>query len=158
MANNGEKTIYELFEISIWVKAVGAFGEVLGGIAIALIPSSYVLHTALLLSQGNLDADADDLIIKGITAAAHAFAVSNNWLVGIYFFMRGFVQLLLVYALFKNKLWAYPAMLLLLVLFVCTQAYQIYLSQSIATMLITVIDIVTIYLVWHEYRVVTRAR
>ena len=151
MSDNDEKTIYELFWLSILLKALGSIGEMIAGVALALVPSTFVLHTALLLTQGDIDGDADDFLSRGLVSAAHTFAISNDVLIGIYLFVRGLVQLLLVLALFKNKLWAYPLLLIVLFIFVCTQGYEIYLSHSIATGVITVIDLITIYLVWREY-------
>jgi uncharacterized membrane protein len=156
MNDRGKKTIYELFWLSILVKALGSAGEMIAGIAVALVPSTFVLHMALLLSQGDVDGDADDFLARGLSSAAHSFAISNGVLIGAYLFVRGLVQLLLVLALFKNKLWAYPLLLLVLFIFICTQVYEIYLSHSIATGVITVIDLITMYLVWREYTIVRR--
>jgi uncharacterized membrane protein len=87
------------------------------------------------------------IILKAIGSVGEIIA-------GIYIFVRGLVQLLLVYALFRNKLWAYPALIFVLFVIVCTQLYAIFLSHSIATSIITLLDIVTIYLVAREYSVV----
>jgi uncharacterized membrane protein len=147
-----EKTIYELFRISIWVKILGSLGEMIAGVAIALIPSTAVLQIALYFSQGDTN-DSDDFVAHWLMSLAHAFSVSNNLFVGAYLFARGLVQLLLGFALLRNKLWAYPALLLVLVVFVITQIYAIYTTYSILAILITIVDVVTIYLVWHEYRI-----
>ena len=154
MNGNEEKTIYELFQFSLWIKVFGSVGEMVGGIFIAFIPSAFVLNTALLLAQG--ESDSDDFLSRGLLSAAHSFAISNNAFIGAYLFVRGLVQFLLVIALFRNKLWAYPLLILVLLILVITQVYDIYLSHSIATGVITVVDIVTIYLVWHEYQVVRK--
>ena len=154
MSGNEEKTIYELFQFSLWIKVLGSIGEMVGGIFIAFIPSTFVLNIALLLAQG--ENDSDDFLSRGLLSAAHSFAISNSLFIGAYLFVRGLVQFLLVIALFRNKLWAYPLLLLVLLILVVTQTYDIYLSHSIATGVITVIDLVTIYLVWHEYQMVRK--
>jgi uncharacterized membrane protein len=156
MTTRGEKTIYQLFEISVLIKALGSIGEMVAGAAIAFVPSTLVLNTALFLSQGDIGGDADDFVARGLVDVAHWLLISNSLLIGAYLFARGFIQFLLVIALFKNKLWAYPAMLAVLLLFVITQAYQIYLSHSILASVITLIDIVTIYFVWKEYNIVRK--
>jgi uncharacterized membrane protein len=156
MNDGNEKTIYELFRVSIWLKALGSMGEMLAGISIAFIPSTFVLHTALLFAQGDIDGDSDDFLAHGLVSAAHSFVRSNNLLIGVYLFIRGLVQFLLVLALFKNKVWAYPLLLLVLLILVITQGYAIYVSHSIVASVITVIDLITMVLVWHEYGIVRR--
>ncbi len=156
MNNREEKTIYELFRFSIIIKALGSIVEIVAGTLIALIPARFVLNTALLFTQGT--PDNDDFIAQGIIHAVHSFVVGNNLLIGAYWFTRGFVQLLLAIALLKNKIWAYPLLILVLTILVVTQTYDIYLSHSIATGFITAVDLITIYLVWHEYRIVERVR
>ncbi len=157
MQDKNEKTIYELFKLSIWIKILGSLGEMVGGFASAFIPSAFVLHAALYFSQGTTD-DADDFIAHELIRVAHSFSTSNHLLIGVYFFMRGLVQLLLAIALLRNKIWAYPLLLLVLFFLVVTQIYAIYFSHSIITVGITIIDIVTIYLVGHEYAIVRKIR
>src|ERR1019366_1536688 len=107
MSDREEKTIYELFRLSIIVKALGSIVEIVAGAAIALIPSTFVLNAALLLSQGDTSGDADDFLAQDMIHALHWLALSNNWLIGLYLFVRGLVQFLLAIALLKNKIWAY---------------------------------------------------
>ncbi len=152
MRTQNEKTIYELFRVSIWVKILGSLFEMIAGVAIAFIPSTFVMNAALYLTQGNTD-DADDFLTRELLSAAHSFSVSNALLVGGYVFARGLVQLLLSFALLRNKLWAYPLLLLVLLILILTQLYAIYLSHSILTGLITIVDMITVYLVWHEYSI-----
>jgi uncharacterized membrane protein len=157
MQDKNEKTIYELFKISIWIKILGSLGEMIIGLASAFISSAFVLRVALYFSQGSTD-DADDFIARGLMSAAHAFSASNALFIGIYLFIRGLVQLLLAIALLRNKIWAYPLLLLVLLILVVTQTYAIYFSHSILTGVITVVDIITIYLVGHEYNIVRSIR
>jgi len=158
MANQNEKTIYELFCISIWLKIIGSAGEMIAGSLIALIPSTYVLHVALFLTQGDTGGEADDFFARELMTLAHTFAISNDLLIGVYIFVRGFIQFLLSLALLRNKLWAYPLLVLILVILVGTQLWAISLSQSIATAALTLVDIITIYLVWHEYAIARGSR
>jgi uncharacterized membrane protein len=52
MHTRGEKTIFELFRLSILLKALGSIGEMITGIAIAFIPGSFVLSVASASQKG----------------------------------------------------------------------------------------------------------
>lgn len=158
MEEEKPKTITELFWVSIVIKAIGSGVEMLGGIASMLIPSAYISQLALQLTQTYLDGDKDDFITKSLVHLAHTFASTGNMFIGIYFFVRGSIQFLLVVALFKNKLWAYPALLVVLALLVLSQGYDVYFSHSIVTAVITLTDIVTFFLVMREYKIVRSLR
>jgi uncharacterized membrane protein len=158
MNNREEKTIYELFKISIIFKAIGSVAEMLAGLSIALIPGPAVLRAALFISQGDSDGDVNDFLARGVLGVAHWLSISNAWFIGAYLFLRGLVQLMLVLALLKNKLWAYPALLIVMGILICTQVYDLYLSHSIPTGLLTIFDLVTMYLIWHEYMLVRKMK
>ena len=157
----GEKTIYELFRLSILLKAIGSIGEMVTGFAIAFIPGSLVIGVANYLSRGSVGGtDLDDMISHTLVGFAHTFAANPtvNLFLGGYLFIRGLVQFLIVIALFKNKVWAYPALIIVLLIIIATQLYAIYVSHSITASIVTVIDIITIFLVAHEYSIVQKAR
>jgi uncharacterized membrane protein len=160
MHTRGEKTIFELFRLSILLKALGSIGEMITGIAIAFIPGSFVLSVASAFTKGSTGTDLDDMIAHALVHFAHSFAANEtlNLLLGGYLFVRGFVQFLIVIALYKNKLWAYPALIIVLIIIIATQAYAIYVSHSITASVVTIIDIITIYLVWHEYHIARAVR
>src|SRR5258707_15551921 len=61
------------------------------------------------------------------------------------------VKLVLVVALLRNKLWAYPLMIVTLAVFVCYQIYRFALSHSVLMILLTLFDVVVIFLTWLEY-------
>ncbi len=146
-----KKTIYELFRISIWINILSCLGEMLAGLATAFIPSTLVLSAAVYFSQTYGGDVTHDFLAQIFIHAAHLFVVSNDLLIGLYIFVRGLVQLIPSLALLRNKLWAYPVMICILLVLVVAQIYAIYLSHSVATGIVTIIDIITIYLVWHEY-------
>jgi uncharacterized membrane protein len=158
MNTREEKTIYELFKLSIIFKAVGSIAEMLAGITIALIPGSAVLHAALFITHGDVDGDVNDILARGVIGAAHWLSISNGWFIGGYLLLRGLIQLVLVLELLRNKLWAYPALLVVMSLLVVTQIYDIYFSHSIPTISLTIFDLVTMYLIWHEYVLVKKAQ
>jgi uncharacterized membrane protein len=68
------------------------------------------------------------------------------------------VKVLLVIGLLKEKRWAYPASLAILAAFVAYQVYRYSYTHSIGLIVLTAFDLVVIWLVWHEWRLLRRHR
>jgi uncharacterized membrane protein len=66
------------------------------------------------------------------------------------------VKLFLVAGRLRNKLWAYPASLVVMGLFIVYQIYRFSYTHGWGLIVLSVFDIVVIWLIWHEYRVVRR--
>ena len=65
--------------------------------------------------------------------------------------MHGAVKIVLVIALLLNKLWAYPWMITVLLIFIGYQLYRIALSSA-ALVVLTAFDVLIVTLTWLEYR------
>ncbi len=68
------------------------------------------------------------------------------------------IKLAVVVALLLNQLWAYPASMVVLGLFVVYQVYRYTFAPSIGLILLTAFDLVVLWLIWHEYGQVRAAR
>jgi uncharacterized membrane protein len=58
----------------------------------------------------------------------------------------------LVIALLRNKLWAFPWMVAVLLAFIAYQVYLIILGPSPGLVALTVVDVFIVGLTWREYR------
>lgn len=70
----------------------------------------------------------------------------------------GLVKVVLVVALLMNKLWAYPWLIVVLLLFIGYQVYRIVLDPTPGLIALTVFDAVIVALTWREYREQRRRR
>ena len=70
----------------------------------------------------------------------------------IYLLVHGAVKIVLVIALLLNKLWAYPSMIIVLLIFIGYQLYRIALQPSAALALLSAFDVLIVTLTWLEYR------
>jgi uncharacterized membrane protein len=57
----------------------------------------------------------------------------------------------LVIALLLNKLWAYPCMIVVLLIFIGYQLYRIALHPGVGLIALTVFDALIVALTWREY-------
>ena len=62
------------------------------------------------------------------------------------------MKIVLVTALLKNKLWAYPWMIAFLGIFIVYQLYRIALTPTIWLITLTVFDGLVVWLTYREYR------
>jgi uncharacterized membrane protein len=70
----------------------------------------------------------------------------------VYLLLHGAVKVVLVIALLLNKLWAYPCMIVVLLIFIGYQLYRIALDPSAGLIALTIFDAMIVTLTWREYR------
>ena len=62
------------------------------------------------------------------------------------------IKIVLVAALLRNKLWAYPWMIAFLIAFIVYQVYRLTFAPSIGLVAFTVFDAFIVWLTYREYR------
>jgi len=147
-----ETRIYRIFVWSVLLKGAHSLIECLGGIALLFLSTESIAHVVDLLTQEELIEDPHDLIATKLLEFANTLSVSTERFYAFYLLSHGLVKLALVIGLLKNKLWAYPASLIALALFIAYQLYRYSYTHSLGLILLTILDLTVIWLVWHEYR------
>ncbi len=61
------------------------------------------------------------------------------------------VKIVLVAALLRDKIWAYPWMIAFLIVFIVYQIYRLTFAFSIGLVALTVFDLVVVWLTYREY-------
>ncbi len=148
------KRIGIYFHVSILVKGAFSVVEIIGGLLALIIPPAFVTHVLVRLAQGELVEDPTDFIGTHLVRYAHQISLTGNILIAAYLLSRGIIKLSLVIALWKNKLWAYPASLVVLGIFVVYQVYQIATGFSGLLTILTIFDLFVLWSIWAEYRAV----
>ena len=69
----------------------------------------------------------------------------------VYLLVHGAVKIVLVIALLMNKLWAYPCLIIVLLIFIGYELYRIALHPSADLIALTLFDVVIVTLTWLEY-------
>jgi uncharacterized membrane protein len=104
------------------------------------------------LTQGELSEDPNDVIARYLLHTADGLTGSAVLFGAVYLLAHGAVKVGLVIALLLNKLWAYPCMITVLLIFIGYQLYRIVLQPSVGLVALTVFDAVIVVLTWREYR------
>jgi uncharacterized membrane protein len=109
-------------------------------------------------TYGELSEDPHDFIATHLLHTAAGLTGSAVLFGAVYLLTHGLVKVVLVVALLFNKLWAYPAMIVVLLLFIGYQLYRIVLDPTAGLIALTVFDTAIVALTWREYRQQRRLR
>jgi uncharacterized membrane protein len=156
MAALTEHRIHQIFEVSILLKGAHALLECIAGFALALVSPRTIVSWITWLTQDEFIEDPNDFVATHLLNMAQGFSVSTKNFYVFYLLSHGVVKLFLVAGLLKNKVWAYPASLVVLAVFIAYQIYRFTYTQSPGLVLLTVFDLLVMYLIWHEYQLVRR--
>ena len=153
-----EHRIHQIFQVSVLLKGAHALIECLGGIALALVGTNSIANLVNTIAQDELIEDPNDFVATHLLAMAHDFSVQTKNFYAFYLLSHGVVKLLLVVGLLRNKLWSYPASLIVLGLFVVYQLYRFTYTHGFGLIVLTVFDAIVMILIWHEYGLMRRHR
>ncbi|HKX09730.1 MAG TPA: DUF2127 domain-containing protein [Stellaceae bacterium] len=151
-----ERRIHQVFLLSILLKGAHAVIECAGGLALALISTSAIAKLVDRFTQEELIEDPNDILATHLLGWAENFSVASKRFYALYLLSHGVVKLLLVVGLLKGKYWSYPASLVVFGLFIVYQLYRFSYTHGAGLIALTVLDIVVMFLIWHEYNLVRR--
>ena len=149
-----QKEIGQLFRISVFLKGAMSLLEIVGGTLFLVIPPQTITALGVFLTEDALSDNPNSFIASHVLHAALTYSHTLALFAGFYLISRGIIKLGLVYALLKNYIWAYPAALAVLGLFVVYQTWDILTRHSLIIGLITVFDLIVMYFIWREYKIV----
>lgn len=153
-----ERTIHELFDITLLAKALFAVIEIAGGIAAYFVTQHFLVQVATIVTRGELMEDPHDFISVFLLHTAQGFTLGVQHFTSIYLLAHGIVKLWLIIGLLREKLWYYPIAMTIFTGFVAYQLYNYLYTQSLWMIVISVVDVIVIVLTWHEYRYLSRKR
>jgi uncharacterized membrane protein len=149
-----EQRIRQIFVVSVLLKGAHAVIECVGGAALGLISTTTIVNLVNTLTQDELVEDPNDFIAKHLLAWAQGFSVQTKNFYALYLLSHGIVKLLLVVGLLRDKLWSYPASLIVFGFFIVYQLYRFSYTHGAGLIVISVFDLAVMGLIWHEYRLV----
>ncbi len=151
-----EKNIHEVFVISILLKALNAFLQIFFGLV--LLVTGKATDWVLGLANNELIEDPHDFIATHIATIISHVSPGSQFFGAWYLLIHGFIKIILSVALIKNKIWAYPASIVALLAFILYQVVRFFHTHSIFLVLLTLFDLLVLWLVAHEYRYLLRKK
>ena len=140
------------FEIGIILKGLNGALELVGGLLLLLISPSTINNIIIAITQGELSEDPRDFVASHLILAANHLSGSPTIFGAIYLLSHGAVKIVLVIAVLKNKIWAYPWMIGFLLVFILYQLYRITFAPSFGLIALTIFDILIVWLTYLEYQ------
>ncbi len=153
IADKKEQNLFKLFEVGVVLKGVNAALEIVFGGLLLFVNVGDIVRA---LAQNALVEDPDSFFANHIFGYASHFSSQTEFYSGLYLLSHGVIKVFLVFGLLRRYLWAYPASLAVLALFVAYQSIQFLGTHSIPLALLTAFDLALMWLVWHEYRRMSR--
>ena len=153
-----EKSLHRAFEIGLILKGLFAVLEIIGGIAAYFVTQNFLLTLVLTITQHELGQDPEDLVANALLQAAQDFSISTQRFTAFYLLSHGVIKTFVIAGLLREKLWYYPLAIFVFSLFVVYQVYRFSLTHSIWLAAITLLDVIVIWLTWHEYRFMRQHR
>ena len=151
-----ERQIHRLFEVSVLMKGAHALLECVGGLALAFTSTQAIARFVQRITQDELSEDKFDFIANWLRESAAHFSVATHDFYVFYLLSHGVVKLALVVGLLRRQLWAYPASLVVMGLFIAYQLYRYSYTHGFGLILLTLFDLIVIGLIWHEYQLMRR--
>jgi uncharacterized membrane protein len=141
-----------LFEIGIILKGLDGLLETIGGLLLLAVTPATINQLAAALTQHELSEDPHDFIAGHLLGYAHGLTGSAVTFAAVYLLLHGITKIVLVAALLRNQIWAYPWMIAFLLVFIGYQLYRIAVSPTLALSALTIFYAFITWLTWREWR------
>jgi len=138
------------FKIALVLKGLDGVLEVIGGILLLFLSPHHIVR---MLTAHELREDPHDLIARYLLHTASHITTRTTLFGAIYLLSHGAAKIVLVVLVLRDKLWAYPWLIGLLLAFIAYQLYQIIAVHfSVGLTALTIFDAVLVWLTWREYQ------
>lgn len=142
----------QTFLVGIVLKGLDGVLEVVGGFLLLVVSPAAIARLTRALTQHELSEDPHDILATNLLHATSGLTGSAVRFGAAYLLSHGVVKIVLVAALLRNKLWAYPWMIAFLIAFIAYQVYRMTFAPSIGLVAITIFDGLVVGLTYREYR------
>lgn len=146
--------LHRAFEIGVGLKAANAVVECAGGLALYFVSTRWIGDLVRTVTQSELIGDSHDRVAQHLIAMTDGLSLSTKNFYAFYLLAHGVVKLALAAGLLAGRLWAYPASIAAFALFIAYQLYRYSYTHSVGLLVLTVLDIVLLWLVWKEWQTV----
>ena len=140
------------FKIGLLLKAADGVLEIIGGMVLLFVSPAQIDHIVRTLTAHELAQDPHDLIARHLLHTTSHLTTATTLFGAIYLLSHGISKLVLVVLVLRNRLWAYPWLIALLLAFIGYQLYRITVQISFGLIALTIFDALLVWLTWREYR------
>src|SRR5260370_36630467 len=139
------------FAVGIVLKGLDGVLEVVGGVLLLIVSPATIDNLSRALTQHELSEDPHDFLATRLLHVAGSLTGSSLEFGAAYLLLHGVVKIVLVAALLRDQIWAYPWMVAFLIVFIVYQIYRMTFAFSIGLLGLTAFDVVVVWLTYREY-------
>jgi uncharacterized membrane protein len=140
------------FKIGLVLKGLDGILEVAGGVLLLFLSPDAIEHIVRGLTAEELSEDPHDLIANYLLHTTSHLSSGITLFGAIYLLSHGIAKIVLVALVLRDKLWAYPWLIALLLAFIAYQIYRLaWVHVSVGLTALTVFDAALVWLTWREY-------
>jgi len=140
-----------IFDVAIILKGVNGIIEFVGGIFLFFISSTFISRIVARVFSHELGDDPRDFLANYAVNFAQNLTIATKEFIALYIFIHGIINLFLFTTVMKKKYWAYPIALVVLCLLIVYQVIRLTHLFSWILCIITIVDVVFIYLMYDQY-------
>ncbi|MHB8465839.1 MAG: DUF2127 domain-containing protein [Acidimicrobiales bacterium] len=145
------RSLDRTFRISVTLKGLDGALELIGGLVLLFVRPATIEHLARSLTQHELSQDPHDFFARHLLNSAGHLTHGTTLFAALYLLSHGLAKVVLVVAVLREQLWAYPGMIALLGVFIAYQLYRLAIHATLGLSLLTVFDGFVVWLTWREY-------
>lgn len=149
-----KETIHKFFKTGIFLKALNAIFEIIGGVLFLVISLEKINYFIFFITQGELSEDPKDFVANHLINFFQSLSINSQLFGSVYLISHGFIKIFLIYGLLKRKLWAYPLSIGVFTLFIVYQIFRYTHTGSVGLLLLSALDIFIVISVVLEYKLV----
>jgi uncharacterized membrane protein len=146
------------FHTGITIKGFDGILECIGGVLIWFIKPNSMNAIVRFAALHDLPGKYDEMLVAQLLHTTEMLANGGKTFASVYLITHGLSKVILVIALWMNKLWAYPLTMFVFAVFCVYQMHRYTRTHSIWLIVLTIFDLFLIYLTWREYVQKKRAR
>ncbi len=150
--------LHRTFVLSIGAKGLFGLFEMLGAVGAYFISPEQIRAFTEWFTAKELQLEPNNVIAQFILHLGARATTSETHFVALYLIVHGLTKVVLVWALLRDKAWAYPWMMVALVVFIVSQTIDLIAAFSLGVLLLTIFDIFILWLTWREYKLHRAAR
>lgn len=139
------------FEIGLVLKGLDGLIETAGGLFFLLIRPEQVHRFVLNVVAPELGEDPHDFFARHLLHWSQSFTKGAATFAAAYLLAHGVVKLVLVAAIIREHLWAYPGLIIVTLGFIAYQIFHIVQQPTFTYIALTIFDVVIVYLTAREY-------
>jgi uncharacterized membrane protein len=140
------------FRISVTLKGLDGALETIGGLILLFVRPTTIDHLARSLTQHELSQDPHDFVARHLLHSTAQLTHGTTLFAAAYLLSHGLAKVVLVVAVLREQLWAYPGMIALIGAFIAYQLYRLAIRVTVGLSLLTVFDAFVVWLTWREYK------